>query len=347
MFLRNYWYVAAWDHELRDKPLGRTLLGEPVVLFRDASGAPVALEDRCVHRRLPLSLGRIVGDRLQCGYHGLEFDRAGRCVAIPGQNESPPGARIKSYPVVERHRWIWIWMADPAQADPAEIPDFHWLDDPAWGAKGSLLYVRCDWQLIIDNLLDLTHLTFVHRATIGNTATTDNAEVSVDRGPDFVRVTRWMMNIPPPPTYVRMGGFSGNVDRWQIIEYTPAGNVRLDIGATPAGTGARQGIRRGGIGMRNLNAVTPESEHTTHYFWAQAHDFTPHDSAITDRLFGEIEATFSEDWAILEAQQRAIDREPAAPVIDIRADAGPLQARRIIERMYASENDRLPAAVAE
>jgi len=346
MFPRNYWYVAAWDHEVSDCPLDRTILGESVVLYRDTTGAPIALEDRCIHRRLPLSLGRIVGDRLQCCYHGLEFDRRGECVAIPGQREIPPGARVRSYPVVERHRWIWIWMGDPALADMAEIPDFHWLDDPQWGARGSLLHVRCHWQLIVDNLLDLTHLTFVHGQTIGNRATTENAEVSVDRGADFVRVTRWMMNTEPPPTYVRMGGFTGYVDRWQIIEYTPAGNVRLDIGATPAGIGARQGIRHGGIGMRNLNAITPETDRTTHYFWAQAHDFSPRDKRVTDQLFGEIEATFKEDWTLLEAQQRAVERSPEAPIIDIRADVGPLQARRLVEHILSAEASITPAAVA-
>jgi vanillate O-demethylase monooxygenase subunit len=337
MFLRNYWYVAAWTHELQEMPVGRTILGEPIVLYRRGDGAPAALADRCCHRRLPLSKGRVVGDRLQCGYHGLEFAADGRCVTIPGQPQIPPEARVKAYPVAERHRWVWIWMGEPALADPALIPDFHWLDDPAWGAKGDLFHVACDWRLIVDNLLDLTHLTFVHSATIGNAATTDRAEIDVDRGSDHVRVTRWMMDAPAPPTYVRMGGFRSNVDRWQIIHFTPPGYVRLDVGATPAGTGARQGVRRDGITMWNLNALTPETERTTHYFWAQAHDFSPQDPAVTERLFQEIYTTFKQDWEILEAQQHSIDTAPDAPVIDIRVDAGPLQARRLLDRLFAEE----------
>lgn len=135
MFLRNFWYVAAYDHEVTRKPLGRTILGEPVVFFRKEDGTPAALENRCVHRHLPLSMGKVVGDHLQCHYHGLRYDGAGRCVRVPGQNTIPPSAQIKAYPVVERYRWLWIWMGDPALADPDKITDFHWLDDPDWGGQ--------------------------------------------------------------------------------------------------------------------------------------------------------------------------------------------------------------------
>ena len=169
MFLRNYWYVAATDAEIGRKPLARTILGEPIVFFRTEAGAPVAMEDRCAHRHLPLSMGKLVGDELQCHYHGLRFGTDGRCTRIPGQEQIPRGAKVKTYPVAERYHWIWIWMGDPALADPAAITDFHWLDDPNhWGAKSSYLHVEANWQLVVDNLLDLTHLAFVHDTTIGN-----------------------------------------------------------------------------------------------------------------------------------------------------------------------------------
>src|SRR5258708_6152703 len=132
-FVSDAWYVAAWSDQLADRPLARVVLEQPVVLFRRGDGSPAALEDRCVHRRLPLSLGRIRGDALECGYHGLVFDTTGRCVKIPGQTTIPPGARVRSYPVVERHRCLWIWTGDPARADPAAIRNFHWLDAPERG----------------------------------------------------------------------------------------------------------------------------------------------------------------------------------------------------------------------
>jgi vanillate O-demethylase monooxygenase subunit len=337
MFLRNHWYVAALDSELGTKPLGRTILGEPVVMFRAADGTPVALEDRCPHRRLPLSMGKLVDDTLQCHYHGLRFDRSGKCVRVPGQDLIPQGARVRSYPLVERYQWVWIWMGDPALADPANITDFHWLDDPDWGAKVSYLHVDANWQLIVDNLLDLTHLAFVHETTIGNMALVEHAAVKVQRSPNNVLVTRWIIDQPAPPTFVKVGGFTGNVDRWQIIDYTPPAFLRLDVGATPTGTGAPEGRRVNGISMRNLNAITPETETSSHYFWGQAHDFDVKNPQTTERVFQQIQTAFLEDVAVFTAQQRSITLRPDAPQVDINADAGGIQARRIVDRLYREE----------
>ena len=337
MFLKNYWYVAGYDHEITRKPLARMILGEPIVFFRKEDGTPVALEDRCVHRHLPLSMGKLVGDILQCHYHGLRYDCSGQCVQVPGQNTVPPGASVKSYPVVERYRWLWIWMGDPALADPDKITDFHWLDDPNWGAKGQYLHVKSNWQLIVDNLLDLTHLAFVHETTIGNSALVDNAAVKVTRAPNNVVVTRWIIDAPAPPTFVRAGNFTGPVDRWQIIDFVPPAFLRLDVGCCPTGTGAPQGDRVGGITMRNLNAITPETEATSHYFWGQAHDWDVNNKTLTDMLVKEITTAFLEDVAVFEAQQRTMTILPNAPQVDINADSGVIQARRILDRIHQEE----------
>jgi len=346
MFLRNYWYVAATDSEVGRKPLGRLILGEPIVFFRTEDGKPVAFEDRCAHRHLPLSMGKLVGDRLQCHYHGLQYDQAGKCVRIPGQDQIPPTARVKTYPVVERYHWVWIWMGDPALADPAKITDFHWLDDPNWGAKPSYLHVDANWQLVVDNLLDLTHLAFVHETTIGNMALVEHAAVKVQRTHDNVVVTRWIIDQPAPPTFVKVGKFTGNVDRWQIIDYTPPAFLRLDVGATPTGTGAPEGRRINGIGMRNLNAITPETETTSHYFWGQAHDFDVKNPEMTERVFQQIKTAFLEDVAVFTAQQRSILQRPDAPQVDINADAGGIQARRIVDRLRRDEQAGAASVVA-
>jgi len=338
VFLKNFWYVAAWSHELVGTPLGRVILNEPVVLFRDANGDPIALEDRCPHRRVPLSMGKVVeGGLLQCHYHGLRFDKTGSCVRIPGQEMIPPTAKARSYPVVERYRWVWIWMGDPALADAATIPDYHYLDSPDWGAKGTLFHVNANWQLIVDNLLDLTHLAFVHETTIGNAAVAENAAVKVKRSPNNVMVTRWIIDKPAPPTYVKAGNFTTNVDRWQIIDFVPPAFLRLSVGATPTGTGAPEGRFVDGIHMRNLNAITPETETTTHYFWAQAHDFDVRNAQLTDMIFEQVKTAFLEDVAVFEAQQRVISANPNAPQIDINADAGGIQARRILDRLHQDE----------
>jgi phenylpropionate dioxygenase-like ring-hydroxylating dioxygenase large terminal subunit len=346
MFLRNFWYVAATPEEVQAKPFGRVIMNEPIVFYRTPDGTPVALEDRCAHRHLPLSMGKLVGDRLQCGYHGLQFDKTGQCVRVPGQDLIPPGAKVKSYPVAQRYKWLWIWMGDPALADPDKITDFHWFDDPKWGAKSAYLHVEANWQLVVDNLLDLTHLAFVHETTIGNMALVEHAAVKVTRGPNNVLVTRWTIDQPAPPTFVKVGNFTTNVDRWQIIDYVPPAFLRLDVGATPTGTGAPEGRRVGGIGMRNLNAITPETETTTHYFWGQAHDFQPDNKEMTERIFQQIQTAFYEDVAIFQGQQRSMSRMPDAPQVDINADSGGIQARRIVDRLYAEEQAALAQRTA-
>ena len=347
MFLRNHWYVAAKSDEVKNKPFRRIFLNEPVVLFRTADGTPIALEDRCPHRHLPLSMGKLIGDDvLQCHYHGLRFDTNGQCVRVPGQDMIPASARVKKYPVVERYKWLWIWMGDPALADPDTIVDFHWFDDPKWGAKSDYLHAQCNWQLVVDNLLDLTHLAFVHETTIGNMALVEHAAVRVQRTPGGVQVTRWIIDQPAPPTFVKVGKFTGNVDRWQIIDYLPPGFLRLDVGATPTGTGAPEGKRVGGIEMRNLNAITPETETTTHYFWGQAHDFEPRNPEMTERVFAQIKMAFLEDVAVFTAQQENLNLLPNAPQTDINADSGGIQARRIVDRLYKEEQAMAATATA-
>src|SRR5579859_4206489 len=238
-------------------------------------------------------------------------------------------------------------MGDPALADPAKITDFHWLDDPDhWGAKTSYLHVEANWQLVVDNLLDLTHLAFVHDTTIGNLALAEHAKVNVARAPNNVVMTRWIIDQEPPPTFQKVGRFTGNVDRWQIIDFAPPAFLRLDVGATPTGTGAPQGRRVGGITMRNLNAITPETETTSHYFWGQAHDWDVGNRALTGMLLDQINTAFLEDVAVFEAQQRNMTMLPNAPQVEINADSGLIQARRILDRIHQEERAAAAPMVA-
>jgi phenylpropionate dioxygenase-like ring-hydroxylating dioxygenase large terminal subunit len=160
-FPLNAWYAAAWDVELGRKLTARTICGKPLVMYRKQDGSAVALADACWHRLLPLSRGELHGDNVICGYHGLEFDDTGRCVYMPSQDTINPSACVKSYPVVERHRFLWVWPGDPAMADPALVPDLHWNDHPDWAADGKVIHVKCDYRLVLDNLMDLTHETYV------------------------------------------------------------------------------------------------------------------------------------------------------------------------------------------
>jgi phenylpropionate dioxygenase-like ring-hydroxylating dioxygenase large terminal subunit len=339
MFVKNAWYVVAWDHEVKlSEPFARTILNEPVVLFRTKDGSIAAVEDRCCHRTYPLSKGKLNEGRIQCGYHGMIFDETGTCVEIPWQKNVPKNAKVRSFPVVERAHWIWIWMGDPELADPDEITDFHWMDDPEWGAKGTVFHVDCDYRLIIENLLDLTHLAYVHQSTIGNDAVAEDSVTESKRHEKGVTVTRWMIDMPAPPTYVKAGGFETNVDRWQIIEFTPPSSVRLNVGACQTGTGAPEGKRVGGINMRNLNAITPETETTTHYFWSQAHDFNVENPEVTELVYQQVHAAFSEDVSVFAAQQALINRNPAATRMNLSGDAGGLAAINIIDQLVKAEN---------
>ncbi len=344
MFVRNAWYVGAWDHEVGRMPMRRLLLNEPVVFYRREDGMPVALEDRCCHRQAPLSKGKVIGNIIQCPYHGLRFDGTGKAVGIASQAEMPAGAQIRSYPVVEKYHWIWIWMGDPAKADPSLIEDFHWMDDPGWRFAGELLHLDGGYELLVENLLDTTHLTFIHPTTLGTDGFA-GSEVKFERGDNFIRVTRWLMDSQPAPFHQRMGGFpdGANVDRWQITTFTPPAFVRLDVGSAPVGTGAREGDRSKGVNMMNLNAITPETETSTHQFWAHAYNFKLDQGWVGDLIRQQVRTAFNEDLEIINLQQQNISRNPG-PIVNFGQDAGGIAARGIIERLIRKEQEEMRAA---
>lgn len=337
MFLRNAWYVAAWNREVGRLPLARTVLNEPIVFYRKEDGSAVALEDRCRHRHLPLSLGNLIGDDLQCGYHGLVFDATGACVEVPGQSSVPPDGRVRSYPLVEKWNWVWVWMGDPERADESLIPDWWWADHPEWACTmPDMLSIACNYQLITDNVLDTTHLAYVHASSIGNAAINE-FPAKTEREEGLVRMTRWIIDCPPPSMYKAAGGFTGNVDRWQIAEHIPPCFSVNDAGCAEVGSGAPEGDRSQGIEIKALSAPTPETERTTHYFFDFVRSFSLDDPA-TERVFSEdFVDVFREDVAVIEAQQRMLEMNPDAPLIDINVDAAPLAARRMLDEMIASE----------
>ena len=335
MFPKNYWYVAAPSHEIEQRPTGRILLNEPVVFYRKRDGVVVALEDRCSHRGYPLHKGRLIEDTLECGYHGMTFNCRGQCVRVPGQAQIPSGADIHPYPIVEQWGFVWIWMGDPSLANPASIVDWRLLGDPAWTVQGEHLEVKCDYKLIIDNLLDLSHLTFVHPRTLGSAAKLDEVQIKNEIAENSVTISRWLIGIEPPPTYAR-GGFKGKVDRWQITNFQPPAFISLHAGAAETGTGAPAGNIGAGIGLHTFNAMTPETANTTHYFWSIAQRRTPQED-LTDSIFRDIQQTVQEDVAVFEAQQRSLELKPNAPMVTLKSDAGPLAARRIIDRLMQAE----------
>jgi phenylpropionate dioxygenase-like ring-hydroxylating dioxygenase large terminal subunit len=347
MYIRNAWYVGAWDHEVGRDLLRRIILDEPVVFFRRDDGKVVALEDRCCHRQAPLSMGKLLGNIVECGYHGLQFNDAGVCVKVPSQDLVPKSAKVKAYPVVERNHWIWIWMGDPAKADPALIEDFHWMDDPEWRFGGSSLHVEANYLLLVENLLDTTHLPFLHPESLG-TDEFARSEFEVTREGDRIKVTRWLMDKPPAPFHKRMGGFADgvNVDRWQITTYGPPSFVKLDVGSAPVGTGARQGDRSQGMNMYNLNAITPETDKSAHYFWAQAYNFKLDQAWISDLVRNIVTKAFLQDMTMIKAQQQNMDLGPS-PVVNLGQDKAWVAMRQIVQRLINEEQQATrPVAVS-
>ncbi len=352
MFLRNHWYVAAWSEDIGREPISRVMLGELVMLYRTEDGWPVALEDRCPHRNLPLSEGNLVGDVVQCLYHGLEFGADGVCVHVPGQDNVPDWARVKRYPVAERNRWVFVWMGDPEAADEAAVPDYSTrLVDPEWITISGYQVVRCGYRLILDNLLDLSHLAYVHARTTGNAALAEDAVLTTEAEGDRVRITRWMEDIEPAPAFRRFGGFTGNIDRWQVSQFLPPSYININNGADDAGSGARgpeQLTSRGKWGFVVYHAMTPESATTTHQFWAVSIPERMVPDAERETFHAQMDTVIPEDTVVYEAQQAAIDRDPDAhdqdanPKGALAIDQALLEMRRVIRRLHRAEQGVAP-----
>lgn len=338
MFIRNAWYAAAWPEEVGRTLLSRRVLDEPVLFWRTSSGRIAAVADRCSHRRVPLSLGRLVGDTVECGYHGLRFDPAGRCVHIPGQGDIPAEACISAYPAVERWKTVWLWMGEPSRADESLIPDLWWLDDARWTGANGYVHLDANYQLLVDNLLDLSHVSFVHRETLAGSPEEAAIPLTTESDGATVRVGRWMLGLDPPPMFAAArGGFPGKVDRWQHVTWRPPATVVLDVGCAEAGTGAMQGDRSRGISMWSNHLITPETPTSTHYFWCYARNYALDDASVTAVLRDGGYKTFREDAAMIEAQQRVLDSGRGGPAVDIRIDEAPLLARRITAEILAGE----------
>ncbi|HVO89469.1 MAG TPA: aromatic ring-hydroxylating dioxygenase subunit alpha [Casimicrobiaceae bacterium] len=346
MFLRNYWYVAAWNDEVTREPLARRVLGEEIVLFRRRDGSVVALEDRCAHRRLPLSAGRVIDDTIQCGYHGLVYDCSGRCLKVPGMPHVDRIA-VRAYPVVERDRFVMVWMGEPSQADESRLVSFPRLSDPEWGVTKVRLHVKGNYLLIVDNLLDLSHVAYVHNSTIGNAAVAEEAEVIFERRGATVRVTRDMNAVPAARTYAEFGPHQGIFDRWQLSEFYPPAYFFINNGSGRCGWQPASGDRletQGEWGFQVFHGITPETETTSHQFWALAHRLDAVPPAGREEFYRQCHQVVLEDLAVYEAQQCSLDTdlrgasaEDVHSSVAIDADRGLLHARQIIRELRRHE----------
>lgn len=342
-FLRNTWYAALWAQDLAPNELvARTFLNEPIVLFRQADGRPAAIADVCAHRFSPLSKGKIVdGNHVRCPYHGLEYDARGHCVRNPhGNGRIPTNMTVRSYPILEKHSLLWIWMGDRA-ADPALISDFSLLD-PGNGrlvSKRDWILMHANYRLITDNLLDLSHTAVVHDGILGSEHTI-RADLTVTQQGDQLLVARSVPNVPAPGLYdVMFHRDGGRVDLWMNMRWDAPGCLLNDTGVTDPGTPRAQGT-----GFWGTHFLTPQTEDTTYYLFAAVRMNPiswgePIDTEIHKQLSELRRIAFEDqDQTIIKAQQDNIRKVPyklKQVLFDI--DIGPVRYKRILDGMIARE----------
>jgi len=347
MFVRNCWYVAGFDYELPEGQLiSRTIINAPIALYRTSDGAIVGFEDRCCHRGAPLSLGRLEGDDLRCMYHGLKFNRGGRCIEIPGQDQIPATACVKTYPVIERHSWIWVWMGDPALADPALIPPAVGFDDPNWTLRSGHMDYEANYLLINDNLTDFSHLSYVHANSFGATEAWARTRPDITRLDRGIRVQRWMQDgvrsdITRPDQMERK---PGETDHWQTYDYLAPGILLMASAVLPAGTKERFGGGEPDLNLvKPLNhnftsqAVTPMTDTTSRYFFSWGPRREEGSDAVAEAMLKVAHMAFTEDRIMIEAQQRILNTTPPRKDILTSADVGPMQMRSVIDRLIKVE----------
>ncbi|MEO6651976.1 MAG: aromatic ring-hydroxylating dioxygenase subunit alpha [Ilumatobacteraceae bacterium] len=337
-FPRNHWYVAARSSEIGNDLTARMICGEHVVMYRPSTGAVAALDDRCPHRGFPLSAGTLIGDELQCGYHGLRFDSCGTCVSVPGQDRIPSRANVPTRPVVEQGAWIWIWMGDPDRADLARLPATPWFDDEHWASVDGMEPLPARYSLLIDNLLDLSHETFLHDGYIG---TPEVAETPIETTVDdagVVRVRRQMTSVECPRFYAESAGLTSPIDRSQDIEYHAPGFYLLHVRVAPAGAQpGPDGTDPDAAHVKVLYAITPVDDHRTLDFWAVARDFALDDESIDAGVAEMNRAVVLQDVDALSLIEERLGDDRAPTEVSFKIDTGGLAARRVIEQLLAAE----------
>jgi len=332
MYVLNAWYVAAWSSEVSRDPVRRTICEIPVVLYRTQGGTAVALEDRCPHRGYPLSAGRLVGDAIECGYHGFTFDCAGVCTRVPAQDIIPRRTFVRAFPIVEKDGWIWVWTGEKEKADVAAVPDTHWMTDPEWATVTHSFPFACRAELIHDNLLDLTHESFIHLSTVGDDYIYQHGITVVVDG-DVVSADRLMPGVVAPPLYASTMGLTGLWDRFHCTEFHAPSFHVLHSGITGQGRPREEGYL-----IKVMNGITPVDAHSSHYFYAFSRNFGVDDQSATEALVEGLGTVLQEDADALALQEIGLQSRPAGEFdVLIAQDAGVAKARKVMARLLLAE----------
>lgn len=339
----NCWYVACWGADVTEQPMERWILDRPVVFYRNSAGAVVALGGRCPHRGFPLAKGRVCGDTIECGYHGIQFDATGKCTHVPTQDRIPERMKVPSYPVHEVWDWIWIWMGDPALADVSIIPDHDALGlaDPANWEPDVKVYsnVAARYQLLHDNLLDLSHVGFLHGSTIG-TADLARTQQSNEQGINWLNSTRYVTNATLTSGLSAAWGVDGVVDRELSLTFLlPClhwGRDRFlrSRALDTADAGEELAVRR------IYHAITPATRYSAHYFFVRA---SGRNGSARPTLKFDYRKIIDEDVTAVEEVERLLNAGVAPVEVSIRSDVHAVKARELLEA-FAQAEQRTPNA---
>ncbi|MGL4241389.1 MAG: Rieske 2Fe-2S domain-containing protein [Beijerinckiaceae bacterium] len=337
MYLRDCWYIAGWSRDIGPRLTPIRMLGDDIVVYRTSKGEIAALEDACPHRKLPLSKGSLKDDRVVCGYHGLTFDGQGTCVAAPTQDQIPTAARVRRYPAVERYGFVWLWMGAAERADEKLVYEVENYGAPGWGrTEGGDMPIACNYLYVTDNLLDPSHVAWVHVGSFAG-AKTDSEPLRITKGDNGVTVWRWMMDTAPPAYYASRLKFAGNVDRKQHYECViPSIGVNKSIFA-PAGHGGPDTPMHAKTYINvSYNFMTPVDEDNTRYYWFQHRNTDPDDAETSRQMNEGAYMAFTEDKDVLEAVHLGM-KNRKTPHIDLGLDAGALRFRKLLSQRIEAE----------
>lgn len=333
-FLYESWYVIAWKEEIPDIGIfSRKVLGIPILIYKNSSKEYVALEDRCCHRLAPLSLGKLEKDGIRCGYHGLKFDDAGKCTDIPWGSDSKDNLSVRKFPIIERNRWVYVWMGKEENVDESLLPDNFSCDHPEWKYKPGYLKQPVPFGLLVDNLLDFSHLSYVHSATFGGTTKIAQTLPEIEEIPNGLRIRRFMSNSSSSGYYERAFGLTGRMDREITYDFILPSILIMSSKAFSA-TKDQQN-KNLLLNLHGCQALTPETNETTHYFFQESHhiDFGNNDTA--DLIYDEIIKAFKEDMRIIEGQNLNIEQDATPKMRMLSVDIAAVKFQRLL-------NSRLP-----
>ena len=343
--LKNACYAAAYSDEIGEQPLERTLTGQTVVLFRGSDGQPAMILNRCPHRFASLSAGKLIGDTIQCPYHGLRFNRAGQCVHNP-HSKTGAGLRaadVRAWPVMERYGIVWFWPGDPAMADPAALPKVAFLEDPEYAVVKGRLHVRGHYELVVDNLLDLSHAAFIHPQFSAGRYSTEAVLAAtrqrLERNEHSIINHRLREGLGPSSAHVNLFGMDPDVPVYTDTTMTWHPPAFLDFAV---GAWEMDQPREAGIHIPQLHTITPETEFTSHYFFVNGRNRRQGEPEVDKALLEFFELAFGrQDEPMIEMVQRNMgavsDINELNPIL-LPTDAAPVSARRLLAKLIADEH---------